>query len=104
MKVVWKRVARRDLHRIHEALAMLNRRAADRWMDTLEQRVSILVTYPRIGRVVPEHGDIELRELIFGDHRIWYRIVGDRIRIVAIWDSRRGSLPDTIAERPAIYA
>jgi plasmid stabilization system protein ParE len=41
---------------------------------------------PRCGRTVPEFDDPRFREVIYGNHRIVYRIIGadDRIEILAV--------------------
>ena len=46
--------------------------------------VERLRKHPRIGRIVPEYGDANLRELIVGNYRVVYRIRGARVGIVAI--------------------
>lgn len=46
--------------------------------------VERLSRLPRQGRTVPEFGDETLRELIFQNYRVVYRIDGDRVGIVAV--------------------
>ncbi len=46
-------------------------------IDTIPQ-------FPRAGRVVPEYSDEDLREKIYGNYRIVYRIKGETVEIVAI--------------------
>ena len=45
--------------------------------------------FPKAGRVVPEYQDENLREKIFQNYRIVYRIKGDFIEIVIISHSAR---------------
>lgn len=40
--------------------------------------------FPKTGRIVPEYGDENLREKIYNNYRIVYRIRGELIEIVAI--------------------
>lgn len=52
------------------------------------KRVNIIVKdipqFPRAGRVVPEYGDENLREKIYDNYRIVYRITREIIEIVTI--------------------
>ncbi len=43
-----------------------------------------LPSFPKIGRVVPEYDDPNLREQIYGNYRIVYRLKDDIIEIAAI--------------------
>ncbi len=56
-------------------------------------RVELLTEHPELGRVVPEFGQLNLRELIHPPFRIVYRYdkesKADRIRVVRIWRSER---------------
>jgi len=45
--------------------------------------------FPKAGRIVPEYQDENLREKIFQNYRIVYRIKGDFIEIVIISHSAR---------------
>ncbi|MFH1562475.1 MAG: type II toxin-antitoxin system RelE/ParE family toxin [Nitrospirota bacterium] len=40
--------------------------------------------FPEAGRIVPEYGDKNLRERIYGNYRIVYRLKGDIVEIVTI--------------------
>lgn len=40
--------------------------------------------FPRAGRIVPEYKDENLREKIYQDYRIVYRLKNDAVEIVAI--------------------
>jgi plasmid stabilization system protein ParE len=46
--------------------------------------VERLRQHPRMGRIVPEYEDANLRELIVGNYRVVYKIRGTRVGIVAI--------------------
>ena len=43
-----------------------------------------------------------LREILFGDYRVWYYVLEDRIEIARIWDARR-QLPEDVREAEAAY-
>ena len=51
--------------------------------------VKSLPEFPKTGRVVPEYNDENLREKIYGNYRIVYRIKEEVIEIVAICHGAR---------------
>jgi toxin ParE1/3/4 len=52
-------------------------------------QVERLVDFPESGRIVPEFGIANLREIIHAPLRIVYRLDGDKIRVVRIWRGER---------------
>ena len=53
------------------------------------ERIEHLASHPDIGRVVPEFGQVSLRELIHPPFRIVYRRDPDAVRVVRVWRSER---------------
>jgi toxin ParE1/3/4 len=51
--------------------------------------VERLADFPESGRVVPEFGIADLREIIHPPFRIVYRLDRSRVRIVRIWRGER---------------
>jgi len=51
--------------------------------------IESLPRFPRAGRIVPEYKDENLREKIYENYRIVYRLKGEFIEIVAICHSAR---------------
>jgi toxin ParE1/3/4 len=51
--------------------------------------VERLADFPESGRIVPEFGRVNLREVIHPPFRIVYRLEQNRIRIVRVWRSER---------------
>ncbi len=43
-----------------------------------------LANYPLSGRVVPELGIENMREIIFGNYRLIYRVQGDEVQILTM--------------------
>jgi len=48
-----------------------------------------LFEFPEIGRVVPEIGDANIRELFVYSYRLIYEIVPDDIKIIALIHGKR---------------
>jgi len=46
--------------------------------------VQTLTIFPEMGRIVPEYRRPNLRELLFQNYRIVYRLTGDEVQIVAV--------------------
>ena len=46
--------------------------------------VKAIPRFPKAGRIVPEYGDENLREKIYQNYRIVYRIKGTFVEVVAI--------------------
>ena len=66
-----------------------DRQAAARIAETIERRLRTLKRTPRAGRVVPEFGLDEMREIIVPPFRMVYRIRRAEIRVVAVVHVRR---------------
>jgi toxin ParE1/3/4 len=61
----------------------------ERLLREVVAQVERLADYPESGRVVPEFGLAQLREVIHPPFRIVYRFDGGRVRVVRVWRSER---------------
>jgi plasmid stabilization system protein ParE len=61
----------------------------DRLLREIVSHVEQLADFPECGRVVPEFGLVQLREIIHPPFRIVYRFDEDRVRVVRVWRSER---------------
>jgi toxin ParE1/3/4 len=61
----------------------------ERLLREVIAKVERLARFPRSGRVVPELGLPQLREVIHPPVRIVYRLDQDRVRVVRVWRSER---------------
>ena len=57
-------------------------------VDELVRRVERLQDHPQLGRVVPEYGRWQLRELVDKWNRVLYRLRPDAIEVVTIVPAR----------------
>lgn len=60
-----------------------------RLVSEIFERVEALRDNPDMGRVVPEFGQKQLRELIHPPFRVVYRGEGKKARVVRVWRSER---------------
>jgi plasmid stabilization system protein ParE len=97
MRVVWAPLA---IERAGEAAAYIakdNPTAARRWVDDLFAAVTTLARLPGRGRRVPELPRADVRELLFGNYRVIYRIEARRVAVLTVRHLRRRFDPDEVA-------
>jgi toxin ParE1/3/4 len=102
VRLVILRSARADILEIASFMRRDRPTAARRWTQELAERLDVLRTWPRSGRVVPEWDDPEVREVIFRNYRALYRIASDRVEVFLVIDGRR-DLPVSVREPIAAY-
>lgn len=92
-RLIWSPSARLDLKDIAAFIAEDNPLAADRFVEGLFQTVERLADFPEFGRIVPEFGDPNMREVIRKPCRIVYRIRRRKrtIEIARVWHAARGT-------------
>ncbi|OPY67299.1 MAG: Plasmid stabilization system protein [Syntrophorhabdaceae bacterium PtaU1.Bin034] len=84
MKILWSPLAIERASEIAEYIARDNVDAAERWVNELFGKVDLLTTFPESGLIVPETRNETIRELVYGNYRIIYRLQEKRISIVTI--------------------
>ena len=90
MNILWSREAAENLVDIEEFIARDSRERAFRFVDALiDHAEAILADNPRSGRTVAEIGNPDIRELIYRGYRIVYRLNGDRIEILTVFEGHR---------------
>ncbi len=89
MKIVWSPLAIDRATEIAEYISLDNPTAANKWIDNIFDKVLILKSSPGVGRKVPEINRKEIREIIFGNYRIIYRIEMENISILTLRHTRQ---------------
>jgi toxin ParE1/3/4 len=91
-KIIFSEPAIDDLENIVRFIAHNNQPAAARFGGKLIESVRNLASFPRIGRVVPEQNDENIRETILKPYRIFYRVKDDVriIEVIRFWHAARG--------------
>ena len=74
MKIIWSPLAIDRTTEIAEYIAQDNPSAAMIWVETLFDKVEILKSSPKSGWVVLESNRDDIRELIYGNYHIIYRV------------------------------
>lgn len=98
-QVVWTERALNSLVEIAQFIARDSPEFAPAFVARIVQAVDRVAFFPLLGRQVPEFGDETLREVIFQNYRIVYRIDGDSVGVVVV---RHGAmhLPADLAQSP----
>ncbi len=74
MKIIWSPIAVDRVSEIAGYIAQDNPAAARNWIETVFKKVEELKAFPESGRVVPETDNKAIRELIYGNYRVIYRL------------------------------
>jgi addiction module RelE/StbE family toxin len=99
--VIWTQAAVRDLEEIVSFVASDSPRASERLLEKVRAKAGSLETNPRRGRIVPElqrMGIRTWRELVVRPYRLLYRVKGNAVVVLAVFDGRR-DLEDVLLER-----
>jgi toxin ParE1/3/4 len=84
MKLVWSPLAVERALEAKVYIAADNPRAADKWASGLVSAVLKLKRHPKLGRVVPEIGLEEYRQIVYGNYRVVYRISANTVFILTV--------------------
>jgi plasmid stabilization system protein ParE len=83
-KVVWAESAWRDLEQVADYIAEDSPAYAAAFVGRIRERAGTLDQLAYRGRIVPELGEPNLRELLIGNYRLLYEIHDDTIGILAL--------------------
>ena len=84
MKIKWSVPAVDDLESIRDYIARDSTLYASSFIEKILKIIDMLEEFPKIGREVPEADDPNIRELLFQNYRIMYRVLHDAIQIIAV--------------------
>lgn len=74
-----------DIQRIKEHIALRSPTAGQQFVDAVFDRVEQLLDFPQLGRMVPELGHVSVREILYRQYRIIYRLLPNgRIDIIMV--------------------
>jgi addiction module RelE/StbE family toxin len=87
--VIWSNPAKDDLKKIHDYIAKDSKFYAIKVSQEFIEESENLKEFPKMGRVVPEIGDANIRELFLYSYRLIYEISPDKVEILAIIHGRK---------------
>ncbi len=88
-QIVWSKLALKDLEHIYDFIALESPYYAQKTIEQFFIRVEVLSSYPQIGKEVNEYMKNNVKELIEGNYRIFYRINKNNISIIRVHHSAR---------------
>ena len=94
MRVHWTHTAIAHLLAIYEHIGRDAPIYAQCTVDRLTRRSEQIATFPQSGRVVPEYGAPDTREVIERPYRIIYRIREEQIDVLAVVHSAQRLLSE----------
>lgn len=84
LKLIWSPKAASHFESIVEHIAQDSELYASLFAKRIFTVIGSIPVFPMSGRVVPEYNDVNLREKIYQNYRIVYRIKNEAIEIAAI--------------------
>ena len=88
-KIIWSPRAASNLEEICDYISKDSEYYAALFAKRVVNVIKKIPGFPKSGRIVPEYNDENLREKIYGNYRIVYRIKSEAIEIVAICHGSR---------------
>lgn len=95
MRLVWTLNALKRLSEIEQYIARDNPQAALKLITYFIDRAETVVGNPKMGRVVPELRDEDIREIIAKNYRIVYRLKSPEMQILTVFE-RHHLLPEKL--------
>jgi toxin ParE1/3/4 len=84
MKIFWTEPCLEDLRAIGDYIARDSEFYAADLIEQIIMAVEALPRFPKMGRLVPEAQDPDVRELLHQTYRIIYRLAGESIEVLAV--------------------
>ncbi|MBA7523377.1 hypothetical protein ES705_15504 [subsurface metagenome] len=89
VEIEWSPSAENDLNEIIDYIAQDSLEYALSFYEQVREKVENLTKFPKMGRIVPELDDPNIRELILRNYRLIYRILGEKVQIVRLFHGSR---------------
>ncbi|MGH9358177.1 MAG: type II toxin-antitoxin system RelE/ParE family toxin [Terriglobia bacterium] len=97
-KIEWTRSAIGDVMALRDYIARDAEAYADRFVQKIIQVVERAGAFPQMGRPVAEANQDSVREILFGNYRIVYRVEESRVLVLMVIHGARDL--STLAPKP----
>lgn len=87
--VKWSKPAKLDLKQIYDYIARDSKFYAQKVSQEIVEKSEKLNSFPEVGRIVPEIGGPNIRELIIYSYRLIYEVFPNKIEILALIHGKR---------------
>ncbi|MHA1486841.1 MAG: type II toxin-antitoxin system RelE/ParE family toxin [Promethearchaeota archaeon] len=88
-EIEWSSKAENDLNEIIDYIAQDSLEYALSFYEQVREKVENLILFPKMGRIVPEIDEPNIRELFLRNYRIIYRISEKKIQITRLFHGSR---------------
>ena len=88
-KLIWSPRFLQDLDNACEYIARESPRYAYLFAQRIVHFIEIIASQPLLGAVVAEYGDQNLRERLYQNYRIVYRVRGNQVELVTLIHAAR---------------
>jgi len=94
VNIIWSPLALERVNDHADDIAADQPAAAERWVDGLFASVERLKTFPESGRHSPDVRRSEIREIVYRDSLVVYRVETERIVILTVRQQRQLPIDD----------
>jgi addiction module RelE/StbE family toxin len=84
MRLSWRERALDDVENLRDYIAADNSFYAKIFVNKIIEIAEKLIDFPKMGRIVPEYGNDDIREILYRDYRIIYEILNGEIYIITV--------------------
>jgi toxin ParE1/3/4 len=94
VRIIWSPLALERVSDHADYIAADRPAAAERWVDGLFSSVERLKTFPESGRPSPDVRRSEIREILYRDSVVIYRVEAERIVVLTVRQHRQLPVED----------
>lgn len=84
MTLIWYDSAKEEVRKAYSKYYDYSPALAEDWSDELDRKVDLLVTFPEMGRMVPDFEIRFIREVFVRNYRLIYQYQDEILRIIAV--------------------
>jgi toxin ParE1/3/4 len=84
MKVQWTHVAYKRLEDIYAYIEKDSPVSAAKWAEKLLRKIEGIKDFPKAGRAVPELDSGNIREIVYGNYGLIYKVKDETVYIMTI--------------------
>ena len=88
MEVKWTTSAHRDLIRLHDFLAPVNKSAAKKAVKQLVDEAKLLQSHPLLGVELDAYAPRNVRRLVIGDYEVRYEVTETVLYVLRLWHTK----------------
>jgi toxin ParE1/3/4 len=89
LKIIWSPLAIQKVSEYAENIALDKPMIVEKWTEDIFESVQRLSKIPNSGKMVPEIGRQDIREVFNGNYRIIYKVLFNEIHILTVRHRRQ---------------